>query len=160
VLVDLEAVPPDHEWIPVQTVFLAVLLIPLAAVWQLASGKPTGLFALLAPLVGVFVVAFYYSFDVYDGPPYYRNSEAGDMPALAVYLGTLGALATGSWLAPGLPFLAVALSLPFGYPSGDHHEPLPIWFSTLLLAPVEAVVVVLGVTSRKLWDRWHRAAVA
>jgi hypothetical protein len=76
-------------------------------------------------------------------------------------LASLGVgLATGSWLAPGLPFLAVALSLPFGYPSGDHHEPLPIWFSTLLLAPVEAVLVVLGVTGRKLWDRWHRAAVA
>jgi hypothetical protein len=95
VLVDLEAVLPDHEWIPVQIVFLAVLLIPLAAAWQLIANKPTGLFALLAPLVGVFLFAFYYSFDVYDGPPYYRNSEAGDMPALAVYLGTLGALATG-----------------------------------------------------------------
>ena len=95
VLVDLEAVPPDHEWIPVQTVFLAVPVIPLAAVWQLVSGKPTALFALLAPLVGAFLVANYYAFDVYDGAPYYRNSEAGDMPALAVYLGTLGALATG-----------------------------------------------------------------
>jgi hypothetical protein len=96
VLIDVEAVPPDRQWVPVQIVFLAVLLIPLAAAWQLASGKPTGQFALLAPLVGIFVVAFYYSFDVYDGPPYYRNSEAGDMPALAVYLGTLGALVTGA----------------------------------------------------------------
>ena len=95
VLVDLEAVLPDHEWIPVQTVFLAVPVIPLAAVWQLVSGKPTALFALLAPLVGAFLVANYYAFDVYDGPPYYRNSEAGDMPAPAIYLGTLGALATG-----------------------------------------------------------------
>ena len=68
--------------------FSAVLLIPLAAVWQLVSGKPTALFALLAPLVGAFLVANYYAFDVYDGPPYYRNSEAGDMPALAVYLGS------------------------------------------------------------------------
>jgi hypothetical protein len=95
VLVDIEAIPADRQWIPVQIVFLVVLLIPLAAVWQVVSGKPTRLFALLAPLVGVFLVAFYYSFDVYDGPPYYRNSEAGDMPALAVYLGSLGALATG-----------------------------------------------------------------
>ena len=45
--------------------------------------------------MGAFLVANYYAFDVYDGPPYYRNSEAGDMPALAIYLGTLGALATG-----------------------------------------------------------------
>ena len=52
------------------------------------------------------------------------------------------------------------MSLPFGYPSGDYHEPLPIWFSLLLLAPVEAVVVLLGVTGRKLWDRSHRVEVA
>ena len=95
VLIDIEAASPDGHWIPVQIVFLAVLLIPLAAVSQLVSGKPTALFALLAPLVGAFLVANYYAFDVYDGPPYYRNSEAGDMPALAIYLGTLGALATG-----------------------------------------------------------------
>ena len=74
VLIDFEAVSPHHQWIPRQIVFLCVLLIPLAAAWQLASGKPTALF--------------------------------------------------------------------------------------VLLAPVEAVVVVLGVTGRKLWDRWHRAAVA
>jgi hypothetical protein len=95
VLADLEAVPPNHEWIPVQTVFLAVLVVPLAAAWQLISGKPTGLFALLAPLVGLFIVANYYAFDVYGTPPYYRRSEAGDMPALAIYLGAFGALATG-----------------------------------------------------------------
>jgi len=95
VLIDIEAIPPDRQWIPLQIVFLAVLLIPLAAVWQLVSGKPTALFALLAPLVGAFLVANYYAFDVYDGPPYYRNSEAGDMPALAVYLGASVALAAG-----------------------------------------------------------------
>ena len=92
---DVEAVSPHYEWIPLQIVFLTVLLIPLAAVWQLVSGKPTALFALLAPLVGLFLVANYYAFDVYGTPPYYRNSEAGDMPALAVYLGASGALATG-----------------------------------------------------------------
>jgi len=95
VLIDIEAIPPDRQWIPLQIVFLAVLLIPLAAVWQLVSGKPTALFALLAPLVGAFLVANYYAFDAYDGPPYYRNSEAGDMPALAVYLGASVALAAG-----------------------------------------------------------------
>jgi hypothetical protein len=96
VLIDIEAIPADRQWVPVQIVFLAVLLIPLAAVWQLVSGKPTRLFALLAPLVGLFLVANYYAFDVYGTPPYYRRSEAGDMPALAVYLATLGALATGA----------------------------------------------------------------
>jgi hypothetical protein len=76
-------------------------------------------------------------------------------------LASLGVgLATGSWLAPGLPFLAVAISVPLGYPSGDYHEPLPIWFGVLLLAPIEAVVVVLAVTGRKLWDRSHRVEVA
>jgi hypothetical protein len=60
----------------------------------------------------------------------------------------------------GSRILAVALSLPFGYPSGDYREALPIWFGVLLLAPIEAVVVVLGVTGRKLWDRSHRVEVA
>ncbi len=60
-LIDVEAASPDGHWIPVQIVFLAVLLIPLAAVWQLVSGKPTALFALLAPLVGAFLVANYYT---------------------------------------------------------------------------------------------------
>jgi hypothetical protein len=114
VLIDVEALPPDRQWVPVQIVFLAVLLTPLAVVWQLSSGKPTALFAVLAPLVGVFLVAFYYSFDVYDGPPYYRNSEAGDMPALAIYLGALGALGTGllTWFrrGPGV-VLTVPVSL-------------------------------------------------
>jgi hypothetical protein len=95
VLSDVEAVSPDHEWIPVQIVFLAVLLVPLVAAWELVSGKPTALFALVAPLVGFFLLANYYAFDVYGTPPYYRRSEAGDMTALAVYLGALGALGTG-----------------------------------------------------------------
>ena len=95
VLIDVEAISPHRQWFPVQIVFLAVLLIPVAAVWQLSSGKPTVLFAVLAPLVGLFLVAFYYAFDVYGTPPYHRNSEAGDMPALALYLAAAGALGTG-----------------------------------------------------------------
>ena len=95
VLIDIEAIPADRQWVPVQIVFLAVLLVPLAAAWQLLPGKPTGLFALLAPLLGLFLIANYYAFDVYGTPPYYRRSEAGDMPALAIYLGAFGALATG-----------------------------------------------------------------
>jgi hypothetical protein len=94
-LVDVEAASPHRHWIPQEVAFLAVLLIPLVAVFQLASGKPTGLFALLAPLVGAFLVANYYAFDVYGTPPYYRNSEAGDMPAWAIYAAAAGTLATG-----------------------------------------------------------------
>jgi len=94
-LVDVQALPTENQWIPVQIVFLAVVLMPLAAAWQLVSGKPTSLFALLAPLVGLFLVANYSAFDLYGTPPYYRRSEAGDMPALAIYLGALGAFAAG-----------------------------------------------------------------
>jgi membrane protein implicated in regulation of membrane protease activity len=80
VLIDVEAISPHRQWIPVQIVFLAVLLIPVAAVWQLSSGKPTVLFVVLAPLVGVFLVAFYYAFDVYGTPPYYRTPRPGTCP--------------------------------------------------------------------------------
>ena len=111
VLIDVEAVSPHHQWIPLQIVFLCVLLIPLAAVWQLVPGKPNSLFALLAPLVGAFLVANYYAFDVYGTPPYSRASEAGDMPVLAVYLGASGALATGL-LTRFHPRLGVVLTVP------------------------------------------------
>ena len=58
--------------------------------------KLTGLWTLVAPLVGAYLVAHYYAFDVYDGAPYYRNSEAGDMPGWAILGGASVAAATGA----------------------------------------------------------------
>lgn len=97
VLIDVEAVPPDRQWIPQQMVFLAVLIVPLLGVWQIASPrKLTSLWVLVAPLVGAYLVAHYYAFDVYDGPPYYRNAKAGDMPGWAILAGASVAAATGA----------------------------------------------------------------
>ena len=96
-LVDLEVVRPHGQWIPQQMVFLAVLTIPLVALWQIVSPmKLTGLWTLVAPLVGAYLVAHYYAFDVYDGAPYYRNSEAGDMPGWAILGGASVGAATGA----------------------------------------------------------------
>ena len=96
-LVDLEVVRPHGQWIPQQMVFLAVLIIPLVGLWQIVSPmKLTGLWTLMAPLVGAYLVAHYYAFDVYDGAPYYRNSEAGDMPGWAILGGASVAAATGA----------------------------------------------------------------
>jgi hypothetical protein len=96
-LVDLEIVRPHGQWIPQQMVFLAVLIVPLVGLWQIVSPmKPTGIWALVAPLVGAYLVAHYYAFDVYDGPPYFRNSEAGDMPGWAILAGASVAAATGA----------------------------------------------------------------
>ena len=97
-LVDLEIVTPHRQWIPQQIVFLAVLLLPLIAFWQLVSREePTRLWALVAPLVGAYLVAHYYAFDVYGEPPYSRNADAGDMPARAILAGVSVAAATGAF---------------------------------------------------------------
>jgi len=96
-LVDLEVVRPNGQWIPQQMVFLAVLIIPLVGLWQIVSPmKLTGLWTLVAPLVGAYLVVHYYAFDVYDGAPYYRNSEVGDMPGWAILGGASVAAATGA----------------------------------------------------------------
>jgi hypothetical protein len=96
-LVDLEAVEPHRQWIPQQIVFLTVLLVPVVAFWQIVSrAKPSGLWALVAPLVGAYLVAHYYAFDVYDSPPYPRNANAGDMPGWAIFAGLSVAAVTGA----------------------------------------------------------------
>ena len=96
-LVDLEVVRPNGQWIPQQMVFLAVLIVPLLGLWQIASPRRlTSLWVLVAPLVGAYLVAHYYAFDTYDGPPYYRNAEAGDMPGWAILAGASVAAATGA----------------------------------------------------------------
>ena len=96
-LVDLAIVRPHGQWIPQQMVFLAVLIVPLVGLWQIVSPmKLTGLWTLVAPLVGAYLVVHYYAFDVYDGAPYYRNSEVGDMPGWAILGGASVAAATGA----------------------------------------------------------------
>ena len=114
-LVDLEVIPTGRAWAPTAIVYLVVLLIPLAAVWQLASGEPTRLFALLAPLLGLFLLAAFYSFDVYGEPPYQRNSEASDMPAAVVYVAVAGAMYTGvyTWYR-GRPGVVLTVAACFG----------------------------------------------
>jgi len=95
-LADLEVLRVQRQWAPQWIVFLSVLVLPLVAVWDAAvPGEPSRLWTLVAPLVGAFLVAHFYAFDVYGSPPYPRNSEAGDMPALAIYLGAAIAIGTG-----------------------------------------------------------------
>jgi hypothetical protein len=96
VLVDLEVLSAERQWGPQWIVFLTVLVLPLVAIWNAAPpGEPSTLWLFVAPLVGAYLVAHYYAFDVYDGPPYARNSMASDMPALAIYAGAAVALAIG-----------------------------------------------------------------
>jgi hypothetical protein len=77
-----------------------------------------------------------------------------------IALANLGlGLTTGWWLAPALPLLTVAMAVPLGIPNGNYHEPLPIWFGVLLVAPVEAALVAVGLAARKVWD-WSRPSEA
>jgi hypothetical protein len=99
-LVDLKALPVERQWAPQWMVFLTVLVIPLVAIWDAAPHRQASwLWASVAPFVGAFLVAHYYAFDTYGSPPYPRNSETGDMPALAIYLGAGTVLATGIFTA-------------------------------------------------------------
>ncbi|HET6657456.1 MAG TPA: hypothetical protein VFG61_06140 [Gaiellaceae bacterium] len=100
-LLDLEVISTERGWAPQWIVFLTVLVLPLVAIRDAAPGsRPSYLWVLVAPLAGAFLVAHYYAFDVYGSPPYARNADAGDMPALAIYLGATIALGTGimTWL--------------------------------------------------------------
>ena len=93
--------------------------------------------------------------------PFFHESGLGTAIVLSVVaLANLGlGLATGWWLAPALPLVTIAMAVPLGVPNGNYHEPLPIWFGVLLVAPVEAVLVAVGVATRKLWD-WSRPSEA
>jgi hypothetical protein len=97
VLSDFGVVSPHRQWVGQEIVALAVLIIPFVALWHIVSRREiTGLWALVAPLVGAYLVAHYYGFDVYDSPPYSRNADAGDMPGWAILAGASVAAATGA----------------------------------------------------------------
>lgn len=44
-----------------------------------------------------------------------------------------------------LAFVPLLLAVPAGYPSSDYGEPVPLWFSFLLLTPVAAACLMIGV---------------
>jgi hypothetical protein len=94
---DVELVSPHRQWVGQEIVALAVLIVPFVALWHVVSQREvTGLWAFVAPLVGAYLVAHYYAFDVYDSPPYSRNADAGDMPGWAIVVGASVAAATGA----------------------------------------------------------------
>jgi hypothetical protein len=96
-LADLEVLSAERQWATQWIVYLTVLLLPLAAIWDGAPRvRPSRAWALVAPLVGAFLVAHYYAFDVYGEPPYARNATAGDIPGWAVVFGASVAAATGA----------------------------------------------------------------
>jgi hypothetical protein len=91
----------------------------------------------------------------------FYGSDGATVSVLSVVaLANLGlGLTTAWWLAPALPLLTVAMAAPLGIPNGNYHEPLPIWFGVLLVAPVESALVAVGVAARNVWD-WSRPSEA
>jgi hypothetical protein len=95
-LADLEVLRVQRQWAPQWIVLLTVLVLPLVAIWDAAPHRQASwLWAFVAPLVGAFLVAHFYAFDVYGEPPYSRNADAGDMPGWAIFGGASVAVATG-----------------------------------------------------------------
>jgi hypothetical protein len=91
-----------------------------------------------------------------DQSVFYGSDRATVGVLCVVALANLGlGVTTSWWLAPALPLLTVAMAVPLGIPNGNYHEPLPIWFGVLLVAPVEASLVAVGVAARKVWG-WSR----
>ena len=55
-----------------------------------------------------------------------------------------------------LPFLAIPIAVPFGYPDGSTGgDPLPLWSEVLLAASVQAPIVFVGFGGRGLFERFR-----
>lgn len=83
-------------------------------------------------------------------------ADAGNDLALPLWLATalcLGWITRSPWSVL-LPFLAIPIAVPFGYPEDyPGHDPLPLWFGVLMGAPLQALVVALGVGGRYMYER-------
>jgi hypothetical protein len=55
-----------------------------------------------------------------------------------------------------LPFLAVVMAAPLGYPSANKGEPLPIWLGLLFFVPLWVAAVAIGIGAR----RWYAGRAA
>jgi hypothetical protein len=96
-----------------------------------------------------------------DRSLFYGSDRGAAIVISVVAAANLGlGLATRWWLAPLMPLLTVAVAVPLGVSNGNYHEPLPIWFGVLLVAPVEAVLIAVGVAARRLWDSPRPAEAA
>jgi hypothetical protein len=89
-----------------------------------------------------------------------RQAGFGSDVAWVVFVIVGGALhlttgfVIGRWWAIALPILAILAAVPAGYPDDSRGEPLPIWFGVAwFIAPVGAVLIVLGVIARQWPDR-------
>lgn len=83
-------------------------------------------------------------------------ANAGVGGALVVWSATslgLGWLTRRPWSAL-LPFLAVAIAVPFGYPDESNGgDPLILWAGALVAAPVQAAFVAAGAWGRCRYER-------
>lgn len=84
-------------------------------------------------------------------------ADAGNGAVIAIWLVApfcIGWIARSPWMAL-LPFLAVPIAVPFGYPQewSSGHDPLPLWSGALLAAPIQAATVIVGVGCRSLYER-------
>jgi hypothetical protein len=79
------------------------------------------------------------------------NLEGNHAEWLALLAGASLALgwATGSWRTALLALVLVPLAVPFGYPDSRLYEPLPTVFQVVMVIPISAGLILLGVWARK-----------
>ena len=61
------------------------------------------------------------------------------------------------WLAL-LPFLAIPIAAPFGYPDEwVGRTPLPLWFALLWNVPIQSAILLAGLWGRRLYEQFRAA---
>jgi hypothetical protein len=85
----------------------------------------------------------------------YEANHAGWLAVLAAASLALG-WTTGLWRVALLALVLVPLAVPFDYPESRFSEPLPTYFSAVILTPISAGLILLGVGARKVKNR-HRS---
>jgi hypothetical protein len=85
-------------------------------------------------------------------------ADAGISEALFVWLAAsfcVGWISRYPWSVL-LPFLAIPIAVPFGYPDRwTGGDPLLLWSEVLLAAPIQAAIVFAGFGGRRLFERFR-----
>jgi len=93
-----------------------------------------------------------WTYAVFDRGGTGRGIAAASLFAVALTHVVVGFRA-GRWSTALLPFLAIPVAIPAGYPNGVGGEPFPVWADFVLLAPCGSILVLVGLATRRFVHR-------